>query len=58
MTEIRWATPIATAAAIAETEWKRELDEAITVFKTWKKTDPQEAELNCSIAGEWAFDQG
>ena len=46
MTEIRWATPIATATAIAESEWKRELDEASTVFKTWKKNYPQEAELN------------
>ena len=46
MTEIRWATPIATATAITESEWKRELDEAITVFKTWKKTYTQEAELN------------
>ena len=46
MTEIRWATPIATATAIAQSEWKRELDEASTVFKTWKKNYPQEAEMN------------
>ena len=46
MTEIRWATPIATATAIAESEWKRELDEASTVFKTWEKNYPQETELN------------
>ena len=42
MTEIRWATPIATTTTIAESEWKRELDEASTVFKTWKKNYPQE----------------
>ena len=46
MTDIRWATPIATATVIAESEWKRELDEASTVFKTWKKHYLQEAELN------------
>ena len=32
--------------AIAESEWKRELDEASTVFKTWKTNFPQEAEMN------------
>ena len=31
---------------LAESEWIRELDEASTVFKTWKKNYPQEAELN------------
>ena len=46
MSEIIWATPIAMSTAIAESEWKRELDDAITVFKTWKKTYPQEAEMN------------
>ena len=46
MSEIIWATPIAMSTAMAESEWKRELDEASTVFKTWKKTYPQEAELN------------
>ena len=37
MSEIIWATPIAMSTAIAESEWKRELDDASTVFKTWKK---------------------
>ena len=46
MSEIIWATPIAMSTAIAESEWKRELDDASTVFKTWKKTYPQEAEMN------------
>ena len=46
MSEIIWATPIAMSTAMAESEWKRELDEASTVFKTWKKNYPQEAELN------------
>ena len=46
MSEIIWATPIAMSTAMAESEWKRELDEASTIFKTWKKTYPQEAELN------------
>ena len=35
--EIIWAAPIAMSTAMAESEWKRELDEASTVFKTWKK---------------------
>ena len=34
MSEIIWATPIAMSTAMAESEWKRELDEASTVFKT------------------------
>ena len=46
MSEIILATPIAMSTAIAEPEWKRELDDACTVFKTWKKTYPQEAEMN------------
>ena len=46
MSEIIWATPIAMSTAMAESEWKRELDEASTVFKTWKKNYPQEAEMN------------
>ena len=46
MSEIIWATPIAMSTAIAESEWKRELDEASKVFKTWKTKYPQEAEMN------------
>ena len=34
MSEIIWATPIAMSKAMAESEWKRELDGASTVFKT------------------------
>ena len=46
MSEIIWATLIAMSTAIAESEWKRELDEASKVFKTWKTNYPQEAEMN------------
>ena len=46
MSEIIWATPIAMSTAIAESEWKRELDEASKVFKTWKTNYPQEVEMN------------
>ena len=46
MSEIVWATSIAMSTAMAESEWKRELDEVSTVFKTWKKNYPQEAEMN------------
>ena len=46
MSEIIWATPIAMSTAIAESEWKRELDDASTVFKTWKTNYPQETEMN------------
>ena len=59
MSEIIWATPIAMSTAIAECEWKWELDDVSIVFKTWKKTYPQEAEMNWWFySGEWAFDQG
>ena len=37
MSEIIWATRIAMLTAMAESEWKRELDEESTVFKNWKK---------------------
>ena len=46
MSDIIWAMPIAMSTAMAESEWKRELDEASTVFKPVKKKYPQEAELN------------
>ena len=52
MSEIIWAMPIAMSTAIAESEWKRELDEASKVFKTWKTNYPQEAEMN------WWFYRG
>ena len=37
MSKMIWATPIAMSTAMTVSEWKRELDEASTVFKTWKK---------------------
>ena len=46
MSEIIWATPIVMSTAIVESEWKRELDDASTVFKTWKTNYPQETEMN------------
>ena len=46
MSEIIWATPIAMSTAIAESEWKRELNDASTVFKTWKTNFPEETEIN------------
>ena len=49
MSEIKWATPIATALTIAESEWKRQLEEARDVFKTWKKVYPRGTELYWSL---------
>ena len=49
MTEIRWATPIAAATAIAESEWKRQLEESRDVFKTWKKVYPRGTELDWTL---------
>ena len=49
MTEIRWATPIAKATTIAESEWKRHLEEARAVFKTWEKVYPRGTELNWTL---------
>ena len=49
MTEIRWATPIATAKAIAESEWKRHLEEARAIFKTWKFFYPRGTELDWTL---------
>ena len=49
MTEIRWATPIATATAIAESEWKRHLEEVRAVFKTWKKVNTCGTELDWTL---------
>ena len=49
MTEIKWATPIATVTAIAESEWKRQLEEARAVFKAWKKVYPRGTKLDCSL---------
>ena len=49
MTEIRWATPIATATAIAESEWKPHLEEARAVFRMWKKVYPRGYELDWTL---------
>ena len=49
MTEIRWATPIATALAISEAEWKRHSEEARALFKTWKKVYPHSSELDWTL---------
>ena len=49
MNEIRWATPIATATAIAESEWKRQLEEARAVFKTSKHVYPRGTELDWTL---------
>ena len=49
MTEIRWATTIATATAITESELKRHLEEAGSVFKTWKKFYPRGTEFDWTL---------
>ena len=49
MTDIRWAAPFARATAIAESEWKRHLEEARAVFKTWKKVYPRGTELDWTL---------
>ena len=49
MTEIRWAAPIARATAIAESEWKRHLEEARAVFKTCKNVYPRGTELDWTL---------
>ena len=49
MTEIKWATSIATATAIAELEWKRQLKEASAAFKMWKKVNSRGTELDWSL---------
>ena len=49
MTEIRLITPIATATAIAESEWKREPEKTSTLFEWWRKRYPHDTEL------DWLF---
>ena len=46
MTEIKWVTPIATATAIAESEWKRELEKVGALFGTWRKQYPDGMEFD------------
>ena len=44
--EIKWATPIAVATAMAESTWKRECEKASTLFKMWRNQHPRETELD------------
>ena len=46
MAEIKWVTPIATATAIAESEWKREIETVSTLFDWWRKHYPRDTELD------------
>ena len=52
MAEIKWVTPIATATAIAESEWKRELEKVSALFELWRKQHPHDTEL------DWLFYSG
>ena len=52
MAELKWVTPIATAIATAESEWKRYLEKASTLFKWWRKQYPHDTEL------DWMFYSG
>ena len=49
MTEIKWTTLIATATAIPESEWNQVIEEANTVFKTWRKLYLRGTELDWSV---------
>ena len=49
MTEIKWVRPIVTATAIAESEWKRQLETASTAFKPWNFFYPRGTELDRSL---------
>ena len=49
MAEIKWVTPIATATAIAESEWKRELEKVSALFELWRKQHLHDTEL------DWLF---
>ena len=52
MAKIKWVTPIATAMAIAESEWKRELEKVSALFELWKKQHPHDTE------SDWLFYSG
>ena len=52
MAEIKWVTPIATATAIAESKWKRELEKVSVLFELWRKQHPHDTEL------DWLFYSG
>ena len=47
--------PIATATAIAESEWKRELEKVSVLFELWRKQHPHDTELDCFIVEDRAF---
>ena len=49
MIERKWATPIAMATAITESEWKRQLEEASDAFKMWTIFYPHGTELDWSV---------
>ena len=49
MAGLKWVTPIAAAIAIAESEWKREIEKASALFKWWKNQYPHDTEL------DWMF---
>ena len=46
MAEIKWVTTIATSTAIAESVWKREIENASILFKWWRKQYHQDRELD------------
>ena len=52
MAEIKWVTPIATATAVVESEWKRELEKVSALFELWRKQHPHDTEL------DWLFYSG
>ena len=49
MTDSKWAKPIAMATVIAKSEWKRQLEGARDIFKTWKEVYPRGTELDWSL---------
>ena len=52
MAEIKLVTPIATATAIAESKWKRELAKVSALFELCRKQHPYDTEL------DWLFYSG
>ena len=56
MAEIKWVTPIATATAIAESEWKRELEKVSAFFELWRyNIFMTRSWIDCFIAEDRAF---
>ena len=52
MAEIKLVTPIATVTAIAESEWKRELENVSALFEWWRILYPYDTDL------DWLFYSG